>query len=89
MSLPQKVVKFMSYRNNGNVAGTTGRRCDCECVFECLLKLLEEALGENNNHCCHRNNNVAGTGGNRNRNCECVFECLVELLEDALKEDNY
>ncbi|WP_170226252.1 hypothetical protein [Sedimentibacter saalensis] len=51
------------------------------------MELLEDVLGENNHHCCHRNN-VAGTGRNRHCDCECVFECLEELLEDALEENN-
>lgn len=92
----------MSYRNNfnevagagkrcrNNVAGEIGRRC--ECVFECLLELLEEA-GENNNKCCHREHNSVSPGGEneslrRRCDCECVFECLIELLEDALEEED-
>lgn len=73
-------------RRKNNVGGDFGRRC--ECVFECLLELLE-AAGENNNHCCHRNSvSPAGDVELRRRcDCECVFECLIELLEDALEED--
>ena len=38
-------------RNNNDVAGIRNRRVnDCEDVFECLLDLIEDALGENNNH---------------------------------------
>ena len=75
----------MSNRHD-NVAGTGRIRCDCECVFECLLELLEDALGENNKkHCCRNNDKVAGISGRR---CECVFKCLKELLEDALEENN-
>lgn len=87
--------------NNGSVAGTTGRRCngnvagetgmrrfDCECVFKCLLELLEDALEDNNNHHpCHENLSPTGDVDRRRCNCECVFECLLELLEDALEED--
>ena len=68
-----------------NVAGETGRiRCDCDCVFECLLELLEDANNENN-HC--RCNKVRPGGGENRRRCECVFACLIDLLEDALAED--
>lgn len=79
--------------NRNNVAGERNRRSrDCDFVFECLLDLLEDALGENNNnHCnhwCNRNENVAGERNRRVRDCEDVFECLEELLEDALEEDN-
>ena len=70
----------MSRNHNGNnVAGTGGRNCDC--VYECLLELIQDALGENN-QCGRNNSNVAGAGGRRN--CDFVFECLEELLEDAL-----
>lgn len=81
----------MTKRNN-NVAGTGNRRrCDCDFVFQCLLDLLEDALGERE---CRRRNNwnendVAGERNRRRRNCEDVFECLEELLEDALEEDNH
>lgn len=78
----------MGYKNN-NVAGERNRS-RCECVFECLLELLEEAGENNNHHCCHRNS-VSPGGGTENRkrrcDCECVFECLIELLEDALEEE--
>ncbi len=80
---------FGRRRCNNNVAGDTGRRC--ECVYECLFELLENA-GENNNHCCHRNNSVSPDGGfdrRRRCDCECVFECLLELLEDALEEEDH
>lgn len=58
-------------RPNDDVAGDTGGR-RCEFVFECLLELLEDAVGERNRRRC---------------DCEFVFECLLELLEDALGED--
>ena len=76
--------------NRNNVAGErNNRRCDCECVFRCLIELLENALEENNNNHCRRNNdNVAGERNRRRCDCECVFGCLEELLEDALEEDN-
>ena len=73
-------------RCRNNVAGNCGRN-RCECVFECLLQLLEEA-GENNNICCGRNNVCTGGGSlNRRCDCQCVFECLIELLEDAIEEE--
>ena len=90
----------MSCRNN-NVGGDSGRRWPngevspgggsserCECVFECLLQLLEDA-GNSNNHCCHRNSVSQGVGANLERrcDCECVFECLTELLEGAQEEE--
>ena len=35
--------------NRDNVAGERNRRrCDCDCVFRCLLELLEDALEEDN-----------------------------------------
>lgn len=77
--------------NRNNVAGERNRRRrDCDFVFECLLDLLEDALGENNNkhHCRNWNENVAGVSNRRVRDCEDVFECLEELLEDALEENN-
>lgn len=79
--------------NINNVAGERNRRRrDCDFVFECLLELLEDALGEDNKcHCNHwwdRNENIAGERNRRVRNCDFVFECLEELLEDALGEDN-
>lgn len=56
-------------RCNGNVAGDRGRRrCDCDCVFECLLDLLEEVLEERNSRRC---------------NCECVFDCLEDVLGNS------
>lgn len=68
--------------NNNNVAGTTDRRrWDCECVYECLLELLADALGENNH--CHRD------CCKRRCDCNCVYECLFELLSDALEEENH
>lgn len=81
----------MNSRNN-NVAGERNRRRrDCDFVFECLLELLEDALGENNNnhhnHCGNWNEDVAGESNRRVRDCEDVFECLEELLEDELEED--
>lgn len=80
----------MSERNN--VAGERNRRRrDCDFVFECLLDLLEDALGENNHHHCRKhddwNDNVAGIGNRRVRDCEDVFECLEDLLEDELEDD--
>lgn len=77
--------------NRNNVAGERNRRRDCDFVFECLLDLLEDVLGENNNHrnhCSNWNENVAGESNRRVRDCEDVFECLEELLEDALGENN-
>ena len=78
---------------NNNVAGERNRRRrDCDFVFECLLDLLEDALGEdNNNHCknrCNRNENVAGERNRRERECEDVFECLEELLEGEQEDNN-
>ena len=93
----------MSCRNNFNdVAGDFGRkRCGndiagdssrrCECVFECLLELLEDASEENNNHHCCHHNSVSPNGGidsRRRCDCDCVFECLLELLEDAEEENH-
>ncbi|NYB73973.1 hypothetical protein HZF24_07440 [Sedimentibacter hydroxybenzoicus DSM 7310] len=76
-------------RGCGNEVGGTGRRrCDCECVYGCLLELIEDAVEENNNHhhiCC---GNWVNPGGGNRRRCDCVYECLFELLEDALEEDN-
>ncbi len=74
-------------RCGNNVAGGSGRN-RCECVFECLLQLLEEAGGSN--HVCCGSNSVSPGGGSLSRrcDCECVFECLLELLEDALEEDS-
>jgi hypothetical protein len=86
-------------RCNGNVAGDSGRRLNCNCVYECLLRLLADAL-EEDNVCCGRrrrdgendgpNGNVGGAGGNLDRrcDCECVYECLYELLLDAVEGDN-
>ena len=92
----------MSCRNNFNdVAGDFGRkRCGndiagdssrrCECVFECLLELLEDAFDDDNNHHCgHRRYSVSPGGGSRRRcDCDCVFECLLELLEEAEEDDH-
>lgn len=94
----------MSYRNNSNCvcrnrcgnnveSNVVRRRCDC--VYECLLELLEDA-GENNNnnnhHCCCCNrvrpDVRPGGGSNRRCNCECVYECLYDLLDDALEEED-
>ncbi|MDW5298602.1 MAG: hypothetical protein SA378_00465 [Sedimentibacter sp.] len=73
----------MSKTNNGNVAGVENRRrchncieCDCDCVYECLLELLSDALCSNN-PCAGRVNN----------RCFCVYECLYELLSDALENN--
>ena len=90
-----------SRRRCEDVAGDFGRkRCNevagdfsrrrCECVFECLLELLEDAGERNNHHCCHRNgSSVSPNGGSTRRrcDCDCVFECLIELLEDASEEE--
>ena len=94
----------MSRPNNGNVAGAEGRRrchdnvggesgnlfCDCECVFECLLELLADALGKND-PCAGRVRPSGGSNGpnENNRRCFCVYECLYELLSDALEENNH
>lgn len=91
----------MSCRNN-NVGGDFGRKCEnnqvspnggtlrrCECVFECLFELLEDAVNNNNNHCCHRNSVSHGGGTQKRCDCECVFECLLELLEDAQEEEDH
>jgi hypothetical protein len=76
-------------RCRDDVAGDVGFRRRCECVFECLFELLEDALGEDNRVCCSKRwrNFVGGAGefDNRRRcDCECVFECLFDLLDDAL-----
>ncbi len=68
-----------------NTAGGSGVMRRCECVYECLLELLESA-GNSNNICCHRNC-VGPSGGSncwrRRCDCECVYECLLQLLEEA------
>ena len=85
----------MSKPDNDNVAGAEGRRrchdnivCDCECVFECWLELLADALSKND-PCAGRVGPSGGSNGPNanNRRCYCVYECLYELLSDAL-DDN-
>ncbi len=75
-------------RCNNNVAGNTGRRC--ECVYECLLELLEIAGESNNTGCCHRNSTVSPGGGSLQRRCDCncVFECLYQILNDYFEEQD-
>ena len=71
--------------NRDNVAGDTGLiRCDCECVFECLLALLAEAIEEDKKCCHHHNSRVSPNGGNIRNRCECVYECLFALLAEEL-----
>jgi len=91
----------MSRINNGSVAGTNCRRtcngnvgvetglirCDCECVYECLLELLADALGKNNPPCAGSVSPGGGVNGTGRRRCVCVYECLYELLADALEDD--
>ncbi|MGB4439225.1 MAG: hypothetical protein WBJ13_08400 [Sedimentibacter sp.] len=72
----------------GDVGGETGLvRCDCVCVYECLLALLADALGENNHPCVGSVSPGGGINGTGRRNCQCVYECLYELLADALEEN--
>lgn len=42
--------KRTSSTRGGCIAPDTGRRCNF--VYECLSELLEDALEDNNNHCC-------------------------------------
>ncbi|HHZ02132.1 MAG TPA: hypothetical protein GX396_04245 [Tissierellia bacterium] len=89
----------MGFDNCNDVAGRGGRRRDrdfgrrCECVFECLLDLLEDALDDRDNRrCCERRNweGLRPGGDFRRRcDCECVFECLLNLLEDELDDDDF
>lgn len=75
-------------RRNVNLAGAScRRRIDCDDVFECLLDLLEDALGRRR-RCRNRNNDVAGISNRRVNDCEDVFECLEDLLEDAFDEND-
>ena len=78
-------------RCGNNVAGTGRIRCNCDCVYDCLLELLDAAEENNNNnhHVCCGNwvNPVSPDIGNRRR-CDCVYECLHDLLEDAVESEN-
>lgn len=93
----------MGFKNNNSVGGDFGRKCPgqvspgggisrrCECVYECLLELLEEAGNNNNNHCCHQDSVSPDSGSNclnRRCDCQCVFDCLIELIEGAQEEEN-
>lgn len=76
---------------NNNVGGTGRIRCNCDCVYDCLLELLDAAEENNNNNrrpvCCGSwENPVSPGGGNRHR-CDCVYNCLHELLEDAVESE--
>ncbi len=74
---------------NRNIAGERNRR-DCDCVFDCLRELLEDAFEEDNcnrdRKCCCRNNDDVRGERNR-RDCDCVFDCLGELLEGRDEEE--
>ncbi|MDF2948594.1 MAG: hypothetical protein K0R07_608 [Sedimentibacter sp.] len=80
------------WNRDNDVRGIRNRRVnDCEDVFECLLDLLQDELGENNRRNRRNddwNDNVRGIRNRRVNDCEDVFECLEELLEDALEDNN-
>ncbi|WMJ76765.1 MULTISPECIES: hypothetical protein [unclassified Sedimentibacter] len=65
--------------NNNNVAGT-GRRRNCEFVYECLLELLEEASDNNGRRRCDfvyecLEELLEDAGDNGNNNCHCCCPC--------------
>jgi hypothetical protein len=55
----------MSKRND-NVAGVSNR--DCQCVFECLVESLEDALGDNT-RCRKNNRNEVRNENSKRRDC--------------------
>jgi hypothetical protein len=80
---------FGRRKRRDDVLGDFGRRRRCDCVFECLFELLEDAF-DNDDRCCHRRDFISpgrGFDSRRRCDCECVFECLFDLLDDALEDD--
>ncbi len=88
------------WNRNNLVLERNRRRCDCDCVFDCLEELLEGAFEEDNcnrnrNRCCSDNDDVCDErdnddvrGEENRRDCDCVFDCLKELLECRNEERN-